>query len=121
MSALIASLSGRWERCSTSFSQMNSWMRLLFFQFKIISERVQEFLNDNKIIPKKLSLFLKMCRGSFNFLDVSLDISLYEFFNVSSSEIQWNFFSLSSNNKKRDEKIYHFKELTGLFIAFISF
>jgi len=77
----------------------------LFFQYKIISERVQEFLNDFKIIPKKLSLFLQMCRGSFNFLDVSLDITLNEFFKVSSSEIQWNFFALSSNNKNRDKKI----------------
>jgi hypothetical protein len=46
-----------------------------------------------------------MCSGSFNFLDVSLDITLNEFFKVTSSEIQWNFFALSINNKNREKKI----------------
>jgi hypothetical protein len=76
----------------------------LFFQYKIISERVQEFSIEGKIIPNKLNIFLEMCKYTYDFLDVSLEISLFEFPNICSSKNQLHFYSRSFYNQNRDEK-----------------
>jgi hypothetical protein len=76
----------------------------LFFQYKMICERVEEFCIEGKIIPNKLNIFLEMSKGTFDFLDVSLEISLLEFANICSSKNQLHFYSRSFYNQNRDDK-----------------
>ena len=77
----------------------------IYFQYKIITERVEELRLNGENIPQKLNTFIDMSKDSFKLLKVSLDISLVHFFNVYCEDNQMMFFDLYVNNPNHGKNI----------------